>query len=87
MANIKSAKKRILQSQNRSEINKKRRSMLRNKIRTLNALIMDKKSSDAKKFFLELEPALAKSVNVGLYKKNSISRTLSRLSKKIKALN
>ncbi|MDC3176580.1 30S ribosomal protein S20 [Alphaproteobacteria bacterium] len=86
MANIKSAKKRILQNNKRSEINKKRRSMLRNKIKKLNVLIGDKNSNEAKKKFLELEPTLAKSVNVGLFKQNLVSRTLSRLSKKIKSL-
>ena len=86
MANIKSAKKRILQNNKRSEINKKRRSMLRNKIKKLNVLIGDKNSNEAKKKFLELEPILSKSVNVGLFKQNLVSRTLSRLSKKIKTL-
>ena len=86
MANIKSAKKRILQNNKRSEINKRRRSMLRNKIKKLNVLIGDKNSNEAKKKFLELEPTLAKSVNVGLFKQNLVSRTLSRLSKKIKSL-
>ena len=86
MANIKSAKKRILQNNKRSEINKRRRSMLRNKIKKLNVLIGDKNSNEAKKNFLELEPLLSKSVNVGLFKQNLVSRTLSRLSKKIKSL-
>lgn len=86
MANIKSAKKRILQNNKRSEINKKRRSMLRNKIKKLNVLIEDRNSNEAKKKFVELEPVLAKSVNVGLFKQNLVSRTLSRLSKKIKSL-
>ena len=86
MANNKSAKKRILQNNKRSEINKKRRSMLRNKIKKLNVLIGDKNSNEAKKKFLELEPILSKSVNVGLFKQNLVSRTLSRLSKKIKSL-
>ena len=60
--------------------------MLRNKIKKLNVLIGDKNSNEAKKKFLELEPILSKSVNVGLFKQNLVSRTLSRLSKKIKSL-
>tara|TARA_B100000989_G_C19508872_1_gene457888 strand:- start:1162 stop:1425 length:264 start_codon:yes stop_codon:yes gene_type:complete len=86
MANIKSAKKRIVQNRNRSEINKKRRSMLRNKVKIINNLIDAKNSNEAKKKFLELEPAFSKSVNVGVFKQNLVSRTLSRLSKKIKSL-
>ena len=87
MANIKSEKKRILQSSKRSEINKKRRSMLRSKIKNLNYSVENKNKAEAKKMFVDLEPALSKSVNSGLFKKNTVSRTLSRLSKKIKLLN
>ena len=87
MANIKSAKKRILQSTKRSEINKKRRSMLRSKIKNINYSVENKNKAEAKKMFVDLEPALSKSVNSGLFKKNTVSRTLSRLSKKIKLLN
>ena len=87
MANIKSAKKRILQSSKRSEINKKRRSMLRSKIKNLNYSVENKNKAEAKKMFVDLEHALSKSVNSGLFKKNTVSRTLSRLSKKIKLLN
>lgn len=87
MANIKSAKKRILQSSKRSEINKKRRSMLRSKIKNINYSVENKNKAEAKKMFVDLEPALSKSVNSGLFKKNTVSRTLSRLSKKIKLLN
>ena len=87
MANIKSAKKRILQSSKRSEINKKRRSMLRSKIKNINYFVENKNKAEAKKMFVDLEPALSKSVNSGLFKKNTVSRTLSRISKKIKLLN
>ena len=87
MANIKTAKKRILQSTKRSEINKKRRSMLRSKIKNINYSVENKNKAEAKKMFVDLEPALSKSVNSGLFKKNTVSRTLSRLSKKIKLLN
>ncbi len=86
MANIKSAKKRIKQSIKRSNIKKKKRSILRTKIKALNLSIENKKSEEAKKLFLDLEPVLAKSVNTGLYKKNRVSRTLSRLSNKIKTI-
>tara|TARA_B100001027_G_scaffold142029_1_gene98828 strand:+ start:847 stop:1110 length:264 start_codon:yes stop_codon:yes gene_type:complete len=86
MANIKSAKKRIKQSIKRSNIQKKKRSILRTKIKALNLSIENKKSEEAKKLFLDLEPVLAKSVNTGLNKKNRVSRTLSRLSNKIKTI-
>ena len=86
MANIKSAKKRILQNSKRSEINKKKRSMLRSKIKSINFSVENKNKTEAKKMFIDLEPALSKSVSSGLFKKNTVSRTLSRISKKIKLL-
>ena len=84
MANIKSAKKRILQSNNKSEVNRNRRSKLRSKIKSILQKVTDNNSKDAKKLFLELEPSLSKSVNTGLFKKNTVSRILSRISKKVK---
>ncbi|MAH78327.1 MAG: 30S ribosomal protein S20 [Rickettsiales bacterium TMED254] len=86
MANIKSAKKRILQSEKRSEINRKKRSMLRSKVKSIHFNLEKKDSREAKKLFMELEPALARSVNKRLFKKNTVSRTLSKISKKIKLL-
>ena len=61
--------------------------MLRSKIKNLNYSVENKNKAEAKKMFVDLEPALSKSVNSGLFKKNTVSRTLSRLSKKIKLLN
>ena len=87
MANIKSAKKRILQNLKKSEFNKQKRSEVRSKIKSLNYSVENKNKAEAKKMFVDLEPALSKSVNSGLFKKNTVSRTLSRLSKKIKLLN
>ena len=87
MANIQSAKKRILQNKTRSEINKKRRAMLRGKIKKLQVSVDEKKLDESKRIFLELEPALAKAVNNKLFKKNLVSRTISRMSKKIKSIN
>jgi len=78
MANIKSAKKRILQSE--------KRSMLRSKVKSIHFNLEKKDSREAKKLFMELEPALARSVNKRLFKKNTVSRTLSKISKKIKLL-
>ncbi|MBH43216.1 MAG: 30S ribosomal protein S20 [Rickettsiales bacterium] len=84
MANIKSAKKRILQNLKRSEVNKIRKSRLRGMIKNIILMINRKDSKVAKKLFSELEPNLSKSVSIGLFKKNTVSRILSRISKKIK---
>lgn len=84
MANIKSAKKRILQNQKKAEINKFRRSKIRSAIKSLNSLIINKKKDDSKIKFLTLESELSKAVSKGIYKKNTASRIVSRLSQKLK---
>ena len=88
MANIKSAKKRIIQNTKRSELNKNRRSKIRSSIKKIHSVSLDKKNKDKlKKNFLLVESELAKAVNKGVYKKNTASRIISRLSKKIKSIN
>jgi small subunit ribosomal protein S20 len=86
MANIKSAKKRILQNQKRTDINKYRRSRIRSGIKSLNSSLAKKKKDDSRKGFLHIESQLSKAVSKGVYKKNTASRIISRLSKKLKML-
>ena len=86
MANIKSAKKRILQSQKKTEFNKFRKTRIRSVIKSLNSLISNKKKDDSRKSFLALESELSKAVSKGVYKKNTASRIISRLSQKLKLL-
>jgi len=80
MANIKSAKKRILQNQKRTDINKYRRSRIRSGIKSLNSSLDKKKKDDSRKSFLQIESLLSKAVSKGVYKKNTASRIISRLS-------
>ena len=87
MANIKSAKKRILQNQRKSEINKFRKSRIRSGIKNLSNLIANKKKVDSRNKFLVLESELSKAVSKGVYKRNTASRIVSRLSQKIKSLS
>ena len=88
MANIKSAKKRISQNIKRSEYNKIRKSRIRTSIKKINSAFLDKKNKEEmNKNFLKVESDLAKAVNKGVFKKNTASRLISRLSKKIKLIN
>ncbi len=87
MANIKSAKKRIIQTIKRSEINKNRRSHVRNGIKNLITLIDLKKKEESQKKIHNLESDLFKAVSRGVYKKNTASRIISRLSQKLKKLS
>ncbi|MAI59945.1 MAG: 30S ribosomal protein S20 [Rickettsiales bacterium] len=84
MANIKSAKKRILQSQRRTEINRFRLSRIRTGIKNYESTISAGKKTTIKENFLKLEAEIAKAATKGFLKKNTASRIVSRLSKRLK---
>jgi len=84
MANIKSAKKRILQNQKRGEINKFRLSRIKTGIKNFESTISDGKKVTVKEKFLKLESEISKAAQKGFLKKNTASRIVSRLSKRLK---
>ena len=86
MANIKSAKKRIVQSLKRTEINKFRKSKIKSGIKKIFTLVDGNKKKEVQQLFLKVESELSKGASKGVLKKNTASRLVSRLSKKIKAL-
>ncbi len=86
MANIKSAKKRIVQSLKRTEINKFRKSKIKSGIKKIFTLVDGNKKKEVQQLFLKVESELSKGASKGVFKKNTASRLVSRLSKKIKAL-
>ena len=87
MANIKSAKKRILQTQKKTEFNRFIKSRVRTKIKKIFGLIKSKNKDEAKINFLSFESDVSKAMSKGVFKKNTASRLVSRLSKKVKNLN
>ena len=87
MANIKSAKKRILQTRKKTEINRFIKSRVRTKIKKIFSLIKSKNKDEAKLNFLSFESDVSKAMSKGVFKKNTASRLVSRLSKKVKNLN
>ena len=87
MANIKSAKKRILQTRKRTEFNRFIKSRVRTKIKKIFSLIKSKNKDEAKLNFLSFESDVSKAMSKGVFKKNTASRLVSRLSKKVKNLN
>ncbi len=86
MANIKSAKKRILQTRKKTEFNRFIKSRVRTKIKKIFSLIKTKSKDDAKLNFLSFESDISKAMSKGVFKKNTASRLVSRLSKKVKNL-
>ena len=87
MANIKSAKKRILQTKKKTEFNRFVKSRVRTKIKKIFSLIKSKNKDEAKLNFLSFESDVSKAMSKGVFKKNTASRLVSRLSKKVKNLN
>lgn len=86
MANHKSSKKRIRQTETRTEVNRARESRIRTFIKKVEAAIAGGKQADAQQAFKEAQPELMRGVTKGVVKMGTASRKLSRLSARIKKL-
>lgn len=87
MANIKSAIKRIRTSEKRRLENKTRTSRIRTFIKKVDTAIESGDTAAAKEAFQNLQPEIQRGANKGVMHKNTASRTLSRLSARVKALS
>ena len=85
MANIKSAKKRILQNQKRAAINNFRLSRIKTGIKNFESAVSGNMKVSLKENFLKLESEISKAATKGFLKKNTASRIVSRLSKRLKS--
>ena len=86
MANHKSAKSRIVRNNKRAVINGARRSRVRTFVKKVEAAILAGDKELAAAAFKTAESELMRAVRKGVFKQNTASRTVSRLSQKIKAL-
>ena len=86
MANHKSAKTRINRNNKRSIINGARRSRVRTFVKKVEAAIAASDKETAAAAFKTAESELMRAAQKGVLPKNTASRTVSRLSAKIKAL-
>lgn len=86
MANHKSAKTRIVRNNKRSQINGARRSRVRTFVKKVDALIASSDKEAALAAFKVAESEMMRAAQKGVFKKNTASRTVSRLAQKIKAL-
>ena len=86
MANHKSSKKRILRNNKRNEINSNRISRIRTYIKKVETEISSENKDKANEAFKLAMPEIQRGVSKGLMHKNTASRKLSRLSKKIKLI-
>jgi len=87
MANIKSAKKRVLRSQRQTEVNRARISRVRTYIKKVEQAISGGDAGKAKDALREAQPEIMRGAQKGVVHRNAAQRTLSRLSARIKAMS
>lgn len=86
MANIKSAKKRAIQSEKRRQHNASRRSMTRTSLKKVLSAIASGDKEAAQAAYTAATPLLDRMATKGLIHKNKAARHKSRLAAQIKAL-
>jgi len=86
MANTKSAKKAARQTVKRTERNKSRRTQLRSSVRKVEEAIATGDKAAAQAALKDAEPVLARTAQRGILHRKTASRKVSRLAKRIRAL-
>jgi small subunit ribosomal protein S20 len=86
MANTPQAKKRIRRNDRRAEINGARIGRIRTFVKKVEAAIEGGDKAAASDALREAQPELARGVARGVLHRNTASRKLSRLSKRVAAL-
>ena len=86
MANTPQAKKRIRRNERRAEVNTARMSRIRNFLKKVETAIEGGDKDSAQTALRNAQPELARGVARGVLHKNTASRKMSRLSKRVSAL-
>ncbi|TCS65122.1 30S ribosomal protein S20 [Varunaivibrio sulfuroxidans] len=86
MANHKSASKRIRQTERRTAVNRDRVSRIRTFVKKVELAIASGDKAQAEAAFKVAQPEMMRGVNHGVLARNTVSRKLSRLSHRIKAI-
>ena len=86
MANIKSAKKRILVTKTRNERNKAIKSSVKTAIKKVEAAIAANDKAAAEAALLAATSTIDKAAKKGVYLKNYAARKVSRLAKAVNAM-
>ena len=81
MANIKSAKKRILVNRTKAARNKSIRSAVKTSIRKVEAAVAGKDKAAAETALKNAISTISKATSKGVYHKNNCARKVSRLSR------
>jgi small subunit ribosomal protein S20 len=86
MANSPSARKRIRQTERRTEVNKARRSRIRTFIRKVEEAIAGGDKTAAADALKAAQPEIMRGVTKGVFHRNMASRKVSRLTLRVNAM-
>lgn len=86
LANIKSAKKRILVTETRAARNKSIRSAVKTSIKKVEAAVAAKDKDAAQVALLATTSEISKAASKGVYHKNNAARKVSRLTKAVNGI-
>ena len=87
MANIKSAKKRVLVNQKKADRKKSIKSAVKTSIKKVEAAVVAKDKEAAVAALANAISTIDKAATKGVYHKNNAARKVSRLSKAVNTLN
>ncbi len=85
MANTASARKRIRQTERRTERNQARKSRMRTFVKKVETAIASGDKAQAAAAFKAAQPEMQRAAGKGVIHRNTVARRLSRLAKRIKA--
>ena len=83
MPNTKSAIRRVRRVKKQTQVNRVRRSKYKNAIKQMELLLKAKEIDKAKKYFSKFQSILMQVAKSGIIDKNTASRKISRISKRI----
>ena len=83
MPNTKSAIRRVRRVKKQTQVNRIRKSKYKNAVKKMELLIKGKEKDKAKKFFPQFQSVLMQVAKSGAINKKTVSRKISRVSKKI----
>ncbi len=86
MANTRSAKKAIRKIERRTRINRNRRSRVRSFIRRVEQAIASGDQQAARQALKEAQPEIMRGATKGIFHRNTASRKVSRLARRINAM-
>jgi small subunit ribosomal protein S20 len=87
MANTPGAKKALRKIERRTEVNKARRSRMRNFVRKFEEAVASGDATTARTAFTEAQSELMRAVSKGVLHKNTGSRKVSRLAAQLRKLS